>query len=138
MAYVPSLGFGLIFLTVISVVQRLSVFEFIYSLITISMCLAGMTGLLLSFGAAGANFTWDDPRKMNGGVMGCLGQILSMLYLPISFGLFIVPLGVAQFLEFPMLYGYLTGLVFGSGVAVGFAFLPLWLVQKRVAQLGNE
>ena len=102
------------------------------------MCLAGMTGLLLSFGAAGANLTWDDPRKMNGGVMGCLGQILSMFYLPISFGLFIVPLGVAQFLEFPMLYGYLTGLVFGSALGAGFAFLPLWLVRKRVARLGDE
>jgi ABC-2 type transport system permease protein len=137
-AYVPSLGFGMIFLTVISVVQRLSVLEFTYSLITISMCLAGMTGLLLSFGTAGANLTWDDPRKMNGGVMGCLGQILSMLYLPISFGLFIVPLGVAQFLEFPMLYGYLTGLIFGSGVAAGFTFIPLWLVRKRVERLGGE
>ena len=36
-------------------------------------------GILLAFGAIGANFTWDDPRKMNAGGMGCLGQIATHL-----------------------------------------------------------
>jgi len=136
-AYLPTLGLGLLFLTVISIVQGLSILEFVYSFIAIIMCLAGMAGILLSFGVAGANFTWDDPRKMNGGIMGCFGQILTMLYLPISFGLFIAPLGFAQFFDYPILYGYLFGLVLGSGVAVGFAFVPLWLVRKRVERLSE-
>ena len=137
-AYLPALGLGLIFLTVISIVQKLSILEFAYSLVAIIMCLAGMAGILLSFGVAGANFTWDDPRRMNNGVAGCFGQILAMLYLPISFGLFIAPLGFVQFLELPMFYGYLIGLAFGSSVAAGFAFIPLWLVRNRVSGLGGE
>jgi ABC-2 type transport system permease protein len=135
-AYLPTLGLGFIFLTVISIVQGLSIVEFVYSFIAIVMCLAGMAGMLLSFGVAGANLTWDDPRKMNSGMMGCFGQILTIIYLPISFGLFIAPLGFAQFLEFPLIYGYLVGLILGSTFAAGFAFVPLWLVRKRVERLG--
>ena len=46
---------------------------------------------------------------MSGGAMGCLGQIVSMLYLPISFGLFVAPLGLAQFMEIPLLMGIWLG-----------------------------
>ena len=136
-AYLPTLGLGLVFLTVISLAQGLSLFQFGYSLIAIVMCLAGMNGILLSFGVAGANFTWDDPRKMSGGVMGCFGQIVTMLYLPFSFGLFIVPLGIAGFLDYPIAYGYLFGLFFGTGVGLVAAILPLVLARKRVDRLGE-
>lgn len=137
-AYLPTLGLGFVFLTIISIVQGLSLLEFSYSLLAIIMCLAGMNGILLSFGVAGANFTWDDPRKMNAGVIGCFGQILTMLYLPLSFGLFIAPLGFAKFLNYPIAYGYLFGLIFGTGIALGFALIPLWLVRKRVERLAEE
>jgi len=137
-AYLPTLGLGFVFLSVISIVQGLSILEFIYSFIAIVLCLAGMTGMLLAFGVAGANFTWDDPRKMNSGVMGCFGQILTMIYLPFSFGLFIAPLGFAQFLEYPLIYGYLVGLILGSLFAVAFTLIPLWLVWGRVERLGAE
>jgi hypothetical protein len=137
-AYVPALGLGFLFLSVISVMQGLSLGEFVYSFMAIVMCLAGMTGMLLAFGVAGANFNWEDPRKMNSGIMGCFGQIVTVIYLPISFGLFIAPLGLAQFLEFPLLYGYLIGLLLGSAFAVGFTVIPLWLVRKRVERLGTE
>ena len=136
-AYLPALGLGLVFLIVISIRDRLSALEFLYSLITLSMCQAGMAGILLSFGAAGANLTWDDPRRMNAGVLGCFGQIVAMLYLPISFGLFIVPLGFASFFEFPILYGYLFGLLVGSGATAICAYVPLWLVLKKVELLGE-
>jgi ABC-2 type transport system permease protein len=137
-AYLPTFGLGFIFLAVISILQGLSILQFMYSLIAIIMCLAGMAGILLSFGVAGANFTWEDPRRMNSGAMGCLGQILTIIYVPISFGLFIAPLGFAQFLKFPLLYGYLAGLLLGSAFAIGFTVVPLWLVRKRVEQLGTE
>ncbi len=136
-AYLPTLGLGIIFLSVISILQKLSFVEFLYGLVAIVMCLAGMAGILLAFGVAGANFTWDDPRKMNAGTMGCLGQVLTMLYLPISFGLFIAPLGIAQFLELPMIYGYLTGLIVGTGITAACVILPPWLVRKRVERLGE-
>jgi len=136
-AYLPALSLGLVFLTIISVVQKLPIFVFVYGFIVTLLCLAGMTGILLSFGVAGANFTWEDPRRMSGGVMGCLGQIVSMLYLPISFGLFVAPIGFAGFLKFPISYGYGIGLILGCAVTAGFTFIPLWLVQKKVEQLGQ-
>jgi hypothetical protein len=118
--------------------QKLSILEFLYSLVAIIMCLAGMAGILLSFGVMGANFTWDDPRRMNAGTMGCLGQILTMLYLPVSFGLFIAPLGLVSLFNLPPLYGYLAGLVVGSSVAAGCAYVPLWMIRKRVEHLSEE
>jgi Putative ATP-binding cassette len=136
-AYLPALGLGLIFLIVISILQGFSIAQFLYSLVALIMCQAGTTGILLSFGVAGANFTWDDPRRMNAGGLGCLGQIITMLYLPISFGLFIIPLGLANFFGFPIIYGYLFGLLIGVGVTAICAYVPLWLVRKKAEQLGE-
>ena len=136
-AYLPTLGLGLIFLTGISILQKLSALEFLYSLVTVILCQAGMTGILLSFGVAGANFTWDDPRKINAGSLGCLGQILTMLFLPVSFLLFIAPLGLVAFVNLPIIYGYLFGLLIGSTVSISCAIGPLWLVRKRVERLGE-
>jgi hypothetical protein len=136
-AYLPALALGLVFLTVISVMQGLSAPQFAYSLLAIIMCLAGMNGILLAFGVAGANFNWEDPRRMNAGAMGCFGQIATMFYLPINFGLFVAPLGFVVFLNFPIAYGYLFGLIFGTGVALIAAILPLVLVRKRVERLGD-
>lgn len=136
-AYLPALGLGLIFLIVISILQGFSAIQFVYSLIALIMCQAGTTGILLSFGVVGANFNWDDPRRMNSGGLGCLGQIITMLYLPISFGLFIVPLGLANFFGFPVLYGYLFGLLVGVGVTALCTYLPLWMVRKKVERLGE-
>lgn len=137
-AYLPAVGLGLVFLLVISILQGFSVVEFLYSLVILLMCQAGATGILLAFGVAGANFTWDDPRKMNSGGAGCLGQIITMLYLPLAFALFIIPLGMASFFGFPVFYGYLLGALIGSGITAGCAFVPLWLVRKRAEQLGEE
>ncbi len=136
-AYLPSLGMGLVFLFAIAVLQKLPAVAFLYSLVAIVLCLAGMTGILLAFGVAGANFTWDDPRKMNAGGMGCLGQALTMLFLPVSFGLFIVPIGLVEFLHLPLGYGYLAGLLIGGGVAAGCAIFPPWLVRRKVERLGE-
>ena len=136
-AYLPALGLGLIFLIVISILQGFSTIQFVYSLIALIMCQAGTTGILLSFGVVGANFTWDDPRRMNAGGLGCLGQIITMLYLPISFGLFIIPLGLANFFGFPIIYGYLFGLLIGVGITTICAYVPLWLVRKKAEQLGE-
>ncbi len=65
------------------------------------MCLAGMNGILLAFGVAGANFNWTDPRRMNAGAIGCLGQFLTALFLPVSFGLFIGPLLLVSVFSWP-------------------------------------
>jgi len=137
-AYLPAVGLGLVFLLVISVLQGFSAGQFLYGLIVMLMCQAGTAGLLLSFGAVGANFNWEDPRKMNAGSMGCLGQIATMLYLPVAFGAFILPLGLAGFFGLPIVYGYLAGLLLGVSVTAFSAYIPLWLVRRKVLLLGEE
>jgi ABC-2 type transport system permease protein len=137
-AYLPTWAMGMIFLVITAVLQKLPFINILYSFVAISMCLAGMAGILLAFGALGANLTWDDPRKINSGGMGCLGQIITMLYLPLSFGLFIGPLGVVSLLGFPTVYGYLAGLALGISLNGMCAWLSLKLVEGRIAKLGEE
>jgi hypothetical protein len=136
-AYLPAISMGLVFLLVISAVQGFSVVQFLYGLVVMLMCQAGTAGILLAFGALGANFNWDDPRRMNAGSMGCLGQVVTMLYLPVSFGAFIFPLGVVSLLRLPIAYGYLAGLLLGLGLTAFSAYIPLWLVRRRVERLGE-
>jgi hypothetical protein len=137
MAYLPTLAMGGIFLIVISVVQAVSPGIFLYSLIVVILSLAGMSGLNLGFGAAGANLNWDDPRKMNAGTLGCLGQFLSMLYLPVVFVLFIGPPVLASASQISPVYGYLGGLLFGGVFALGLAIIPPLLARKKVELLGE-
>jgi hypothetical protein len=136
-AYLPTLVLGLFFLTGISLVQKIPLPGFLYSLVTVTMCLGGMNGILLAFGVAGANFKWEDPRKMSAGSLGCLGQALTMLYLPLAFGLFIGPLLLVSAFNWPQVYGYLAGFILGFGLTGTCAFLPPWLVRGKVERLGE-
>ncbi len=136
-SYLPSLALGGIFVIIISVAQEIPLGVLLYSLTAMGLSLAGMNGIMIGMGAAGANLNWDDPRKMNAGTPGCLGQLLTMIYIPIAFVLFIAPLGLTVAFQIPLAYGYLTGLVFGGGVALGFAVLPLMLARKKVERLGE-
>jgi ABC-2 type transport system permease protein len=137
-AYLPTLALGLLFLAGISILQKIPPQAFFYGLVTVAMCLAGMNGILLAFGVAGANFKWEDPRKMSAGGIGCLGQLLTMLYLPLAFGLFIGPLWLVSAFNWPPVYGYLAGLILGTGVNAACAILPPWVVRKRVPRLDES
>ncbi len=134
-AYVPVFALSLAFNVVIAVVHQMEAAQFVYSVVASALCLGGMAGILLAFGVLGANFTWDDPRRMSGGAMGCVGQVWAMLYVVVAFGLFVGPIVVAAWLHLPTAYAYITGLVLGSAVALGAAYLPLRQVRGRVAFL---
>jgi ABC-2 type transport system permease protein len=136
-AYLPALVMGSIFMTIVSVIQRLPIGSYLYSMVVTALCLAGMAGVMVAFGAAGANLTWDDPRKMNAGWMGCFGMIVMVLLTAISFTLFVGPLALVAFLELPEIYGYLGGLLFGGVFSIGSAFFPLALAYKKVEKLGE-
>jgi hypothetical protein len=136
-AYLPTLALGVFFLAGISLLQKIPLAGFLYSLLAVAMCLAGMNGILLAFGVLGANFKWEDPRKMSAGGLGCLGQFLTMLYLPLAFGLFIGPLWLVSAFNIPQFYGYLAGAILGTVVTATCAFLPPWLVQGKVARLAE-
>lgn len=137
-SYLPTLALGGAFLIVISLVQGISVPGFLYSLLAVVLSLAGMNGIMTAFGAAGANFTWDDPRRMNAGSIGCVGQIVTMLALPLTFGLFVAPLGLAAAFQLPLVFGYLAGAVLGLVICLVCAILPLKLVEKKVLRLGEQ
>jgi hypothetical protein len=137
-AYLPTLTLGVVFLVAVSLLQKATPAFFLYGLLTTGMCLAGMNGILLAFGAAGANFNWTDPRRMNAGTTGCLGQFLTALSLPISFGFFIGPLLLVSVSNWPQVYGYLAGGIAGTAVAGLCAVLPPWLVRKRVERLNEN
>jgi hypothetical protein len=136
-AYLPTLALGWLFLVGISLLQKVPLASFLYSLVAVAMCLAGMNGILLAFGVLGANFKWEDPRKMSAGSLGCLGQFLAMLYLPLAFGLFIGPLWLVSAFNWPQGYGYLAGFILGMVVTGICAFLPPWLVRGKVERLGE-
>jgi ABC-2 type transport system permease protein len=134
-AYLPALALAGAFTVVIAIVRQMSAPAFAYSLVASALCLAGMVGILLAFGVLGANFNWDDPRKMSGGAMGCLGQIVAMLYVPLAFGLFIGPVAVAAWAGLPPVDGHVVGLFLGTSATLGSAYLPLRLVRDRVSRL---
>jgi Putative ATP-binding cassette len=137
-AYLPTLALGLIFLVGVSIMQKVPFPAFLYGLLATTLCQAGMCGILLAFGAMGANFTWTDPRRMNAGSIGCLGQILTALFLPLSFSTFIGPLALAAVFRWPLSVGYLVGGIAGTIIAGLCAFLPPWLVRKRVERLAEN
>ncbi len=137
-AYLPALGLGWFFLTGISILQGISLAGYLYGLVIVAMCLAGMNGIQLGFGALNANFTWEDPRKINSGQMGCLGSILTGLFLPLAFGTFIGPLWIAVAFQQPLAIGYLLGLVLGVSLTGICAWLPLKMARGRLAKLGES
>ena len=137
-AYLPTLALGVIFMVAVSILQKASLVIFLYGLLATAMCQAGMNGILLAFGVAGANFNWTDPRRMNAGSIGCLGQVLTALFLPISFGMFIGPLLLVSIFNTPQVVGYLVGMVAGVAVSTTCAILPPYLVRKRVERLAES
>ena len=137
-AYLPAVSLGWFFLIGISILQSISLGGFLYGVLAVGMCLAGINGILLAFGVANANFDWDDPRKMGSGRMGCLGAILAGLFLPISFGLFIGPLWITAAFRLPMVWGYLTGLILGVSITGMCAWLPLKMIESRIARLDES
>lgn len=137
-AFLPTWALSLLFLLGIGILQRPNVFVLLYGLVAVTLCLAGTTGMLLAFGAAGANLTWTDPRRMNAGGMGCLGQFLAFIYMPICFGLYVAPPGILAVLGQPIALGYLLGFLLGSTVSITGILLPPWLARGVIARLGNE
>jgi ABC-2 type transport system permease protein len=137
-AYLPTLALGVIFMVAVSILQKASLAIFLYGLLATVLCQAGMNGILLAFGVAGANFNWTDPRRMNAGAIGCLGQFLTSLFLPISFGMFIGPLLLVSIFNWPQVYGYLVGFIAGTAVSGLCAILPPWLVRKKVERLNEN
>ena len=137
-AFLPTLALGWVFLVIISLVQRASPGTLIFGMLVVLLTIAGTAGLNLAFGVIGANFKWEDPRRVTQGGIGCLGALASFLFLGISLLLFFGPAVLLKMLGGPAAAGEFAGLALGGIVCLICGFVPLWLVRGRVARLGED
>jgi hypothetical protein len=136
-AYLPSLALCSAFLLAISLVQRASLSTILYSLAVIAFTVAATAGLNLAFGVSGARLDWSDPRHMLSGPTGCLGALVTMLFLLLSLALFFGPPLLVELLRWPAAVGQAIGLAAGGLACLVAALLPLWLVRHRIPRLGE-
>jgi hypothetical protein len=136
-AFLPALALSWAFLLVISILQGAAFPTLLYSLVVVALTIAGTAGLNLGFGVVGSNFDWSDPRHMQRGSAGCLGSLVSMLYLAASLALFFGPPVLVELIGWPQAAGQILGLAIGGITSLTCAVLPLWLVRARVAHLGE-
>jgi ABC-2 type transport system permease protein len=134
--YLPPLALCTVYLVVLQIIKGTSVASAAISLLAVALSLAGLTGIFLAFGTYGAKFDWDNPAQINQS-MGCVSSLVSAIFLALCFGLFIVPAIVAALLGLPVLVGQLVGLLLGGAVNIAAIIIPLNLVEKRVATLGE-
>jgi hypothetical protein len=107
-------------------------------LLAVALTIAGAAGMNLAFGVAGANFNWEDPRRISQGSIGCLGALASFLYLAFSLLLFFGPAVGLNSLGLPQIVGQGAGLVLGTAACLAVAIVPLMLVRGRVPNLAED
>jgi ABC-2 type transport system permease protein len=134
-AYLPTLILCWIFLLIISLLQQVSLDTLAYSLVVVALSVAGVAGLNLAFGVIGANFEWEDPRRISQGALGCLGALATGVCLLVCMSFFFGPTILFDLLDFPSAYGLLIGLVLGSTASLSLMIIPLWLVRNRIPRL---
>jgi ABC-2 type transport system permease protein len=138
MSYLPALILAWIYLLAVAALQHTPFSTILYGLSSIALILAGLGGINLALGVRSVNLSWTDPRKMENGMAGLLGTIVSILYQLITLILFFGPplglplLGVSEGI------GMLVGLFVGGTVAILCTILPLLLVKEHVYLIGEE
>jgi ABC-2 type transport system permease protein len=137
-AYLPALVIGWVFMLVVSLLQHTPLGVLIFGLIVVAVSITGVAGINLSFGIAGVNLTWEDPRRMNSGFSGCLSIIASLGYLVVDATLFIGPSILLAVFGGPALAGEAIGLVLGVAFSLACAVIPLSLTSARVARIGEN
>jgi ABC-2 type transport system permease protein len=135
-AFIPSLVFEWVLIGAIAFLQRTQPGLLLFGAIIAVFYVAGGVGINLMFGVIGARLDWEDPRRMNSTSMGCLGTIMSFVYLPVSIAFFLIPPVGFSLLNLSVPLGQVIGLVLGGILCLGCAFLPPFLVRKRVERIG--
>jgi ABC-2 type transport system permease protein len=133
-SYIPVMLVCGAYVLVLQLLKGLNLWNLAISFLALAFILAGLNGIYLAFGVAGARFDWDNPNE-TGRTVGCLGSLVGMVYAPICFALFAGPPILAAFLELPVWAGQLVGLLLGGGAGLFAVLFPLGLVEKRVATL---
>jgi ABC-2 type transport system permease protein len=137
-AYLPALAMGWAAMTVVSLLQHTPLSVVVFGLAVVVLSISGVAGINLTYGIIGVNLKWEDPRRMNAGFSGCLSPLFSILYLVIDAGLFIGPTMILVAFGVPALADQAVGLVLGGAFSLACAVIPLTLVSKRVARIGED
>ena len=136
-AYLPTLILCWIFLLITSLLQQVSLDTLAYSLLVVTLTVAGVAGLNLAFGVIGANFEWEDSRRISQGAMGCLGFLVSGFCLLVCLLFFFGTPILFDFLDFPSVVGRLIGIVLGTVTSLGLMIIPLRFVRQRIPHLAE-
>ncbi len=136
-AWIPPVLIGWIFLLAFAVLQPLKLPNLPFSMIAVGLCFAGATSISEAFGVAGARFDWTDPRKMQGGLIGCFSSLACFVYMGLSIVFLVGPALALPALGLPVYSGQLAGLFLGGAVCLAAAIVPLVMVRSRVDRL-NE
>jgi ABC-2 type transport system permease protein len=136
-AYLPTLALSVVYLLGIWLIQSAPLSVLIYSLLVVTLCIAGNASINLAFGIAGANMGWEDPRHMQRTATGCLGALATMAYLPICVALFFGPPVLVPLAGWSPLIGQAIGLALGGVFSLVCAVVPLMVVKGHVEKLGE-
>jgi ABC-2 type transport system permease protein len=137
-AYLPALAIGWAFMLVMSLLQRASLSILLFGMAVVALSTIGTAGISLAFGVTGVNLTWEDPRRMNSGVSGCLSFLATFVYQAASLALFFGPPILFSVLGGPELIGQAIGLVLGFAFSAACVVFPLQMVVGRVTRIGEE
>ncbi len=138
MAFTPALFIGWFYLIVISVLQKPPLAIVLYGLPSIALIMSGTCGIYLALGIRSVNLTWTDPRKMESGVAGIAGTIISIVYQLVTLVLFFGPPPGFPLLGLSENLGMLVGLLAGGCATLLCTFLPLKMIKYRVSHIGEE
>ncbi len=138
MTYLPALILSWIYLLGVAALQHTPFTTILYGLPSIALILAGLGGINLALGVRSVNLSWTDPRKMENGLAGLLGTIVSIVYQLITLILFFGPPLGLPLLGISEATGMLIGLLAGGTVTLLCTILPLVLVKERVYRIGEE
>jgi hypothetical protein len=136
-AYLPVAILGWAFLLVLSIARGIGAADVVFGFVAVGLCYAAVTGVNLAFGVLGANFDWQDPRRMVRGTAGCLGSLASVVALGLCLVFFLGPAFGAAMIGLPAWIGRVVGLVLGAAACLACALVPPALVQDRVPRLGE-
>jgi ABC-2 type transport system permease protein len=134
--YIPSILVNWFLVGIMALVLPSTPVMIVYSLVVMVLAIAGMSGLQLAFGVAGAKLDWQDPRHMNNATTGCLGSLVGMAFMVFILAIFFGPPILFNVLGLGETLGQWIGLAAGGILCVLGAVLPLVLVRKRVDRIG--
>jgi len=135
-AYLPSLALGSVFLVAATFLGRSGVEALLYNWVALAGTIAALCAVYLAFGTVGANLTWEDPRQVTRGTIGCIGWVAGTATMGIIAAVF-SGFPLLALLGVPVVLAQSLGLTVGLTVCVGVLVAAFLWVRGRVAWVGE-